>query len=159
MLTSVVKISSLATSLLVIFVFAFLLHFVWEMWQIPFYEDMLEASHWSAVIQCTRATFGDGVIAIAAYSVSAIVVRDAAWLYCRKFRTWTLYLLIGLLATVLIEFLSTEVYDRWQYSDSMPIVPILNTGVTPLLQWAVLPPIYLWMSAVFLQGLGNSANK
>ena len=159
MLTSLVKISSLATPILVIYFFAFLLHFVWEMWQIPFYNDMLEANHWSAVIQCTRATFGDGVIAIAAYSVPAIVARDAAWLYCRKFQTWALYLLIGLLATVFIEFLSTEVYDRWQYSDLMPIVPILNTGATPLLQWVVLPPIYLWMSAVFLRGLKNSTDE
>ena len=145
--------SSAAQLCLVLFCAAFLIHFVWEMWQIPFFSGMSEANHWSAVIQCSLATLGDGVITLIAYGSSAIVTRNAYWLYNRTSRNWTVYLATGLLITVFLEYLATDVYGRWQYSDAMPIIPILNVGLTPLLQWLALPPLALWLSTVFLRGL------
>ena len=35
--------------------FSFLLHFVWEMWQVPFFAGMPSTSHWSGVAICTQA--------------------------------------------------------------------------------------------------------
>jgi hypothetical protein len=47
--------------------FAFLLNYPWEFLQVPFYEGMQEARHWDAVLFCSRATVGDGVIAVLAF--------------------------------------------------------------------------------------------
>jgi hypothetical protein len=33
---------------------------------------------------------------------------------------------------------------RWSYAPAMPTLPILGTGVVPLLQLIVLPPLTIW---------------
>ncbi len=33
---------------------------------------------------------------------------------------------------------------RWAYSDLMPIVPLLQVGLAPVLQWLVVPPIVVY---------------
>lgn len=139
--------------LVVLYLVAFFLHFVWEMWQIPLYVGMSEASHWSAVIQCTLATIGDGFIALLAYSLAAIVARDKFWLLQRPGSILAVYIIIGLIITVCFEILATAVYGRWQYSELMPIVPVINVGLSPLLQWIIIPPVSIWISVVVLRGL------
>lgn len=54
-----------------------------------------------------------------------------------------LVLIGGILAVIIEKWgLST---GRWQY-DEMPIIPILNIGLTPVLQMLVIPPVvaYSW---------------
>jgi len=34
--------------------------------------------------------------------------------------------------------------SRWAYSEAMPHLPVLGTGLLPLLQWLVIPPLVLW---------------
>ena len=123
------------------------------MWQTPLYSGMSEANHWEAVIQCTLATFGDGVIALIAYGVSAIIAQNKLWLFQRSALIMFVYLISGLMITVLLEFLATEVYGRWQYSELMPIMPVINVGLSPLFQWVIIPPISIWTSAVILLGI------
>lgn len=138
--------------ILVLFLTAFFLHFVWEMWQIPLYVGMSEAGHWSAVVQCTRATVGDGFIALMAYGIAAIATRNKLWLFQRSVSNMSLYLISGLTITVIIEYFATTVYGRWQYSELMPMMPVVNIGISPLLQWIFIPPISIWVSAIILQG-------
>lgn len=145
--------TSLFSLVLVVFLTAFFLHFVWEMWQIPLYSGMSDANHWAAVVQCTLATFGDGVIALVAYGVSAIIAQNKLWLFRRSVPIMFVYLVSGLTITVLLEFLATEVYGRWQYSELMPILPVINVGLSPLVQWIIIPPIGIWISVVILNGL------
>ena len=143
---------SLLLLLAVLYLAAFFLHFVWEMWQIPLYVGMAEASHWAAVQQCTLATLGDGCIALAAYSISAIVARDRFWLLQRRDSIFAIYIIIGLVITVFFEILAIELYGRWQYSELMPTLPVINVGLSPLLQWIIIPPVSIWISVVVLRG-------
>lgn len=144
---------SLLLLAVVLYLVTFFLHFVWEMWQVPLYVGMSDADHWSAVLQCTLATTGDGFIALIAYSISALVARDKYWLNKRSASIMTVFLISGLAITVLLEVFATNVYGRWQYSELMPIVPVINVGLSPLLQWLIIPPISIWISAVVLRGL------
>jgi hypothetical protein len=52
----------------------------------------------------------------------------------------------GIALTVGFEFYYTQVTQRWTYSDLMPLVPPFGTGLSPLLQWIVIPPLVLWLS-------------
>ncbi|MBW3629637.1 MAG: hypothetical protein KY464_10090 [Gemmatimonadetes bacterium] len=47
------------------------------------------------------------------------------------------------MVTVLAEWIATRVLDLWQYSEAMPTLPLLDTGITPLLQRILLPPLVL----------------
>lgn len=51
---------------------------------------------------------------------------------------------VGIAITAIFEFLATGILNRWQYSNLMPTLPIVGTGLTPLLQWLLLPPLILW---------------
>lgn len=125
-------------------VFAFLLNFPWEFLQIPLYLGMAEAPHWAATKVCVFATLGDAVIVVFAFWMAALAARSRQWFV--KPRRWptAVFILAGLAITIVLERLATGPLDRWQYAATMPVAPFLGVGLTPLLQWSVLPPICLW---------------
>ena len=113
------------------------------MWQIPFFEGMAEAPHWEGVKRCTRATVGDVVIAVMAFSVGSLHARSRQWFVASDRRDVVVFIGVGLVATVVLEKLSTGMLNRWEYGSLMPVVPWIDVGAVPLLQWLVLPPIEL----------------
>jgi len=51
---------------------------------------------------------------------------------------------VGVLITVVMERLATGPLGRWAYADAMPVVPVLEVGLSPLLQWIAVPPLIVW---------------
>lgn len=137
----------------VIFGVAFVLHFVWEMWQIPLYAGMVDANHGEAVWLCTKAAIGDAFMASGAYGLGAVTARRVDWLVSQATAPWIVYMASGLALTVALEYLATEVTGRWAYADTMPRIPVLKTGLLPVLQWIVLPIVTLYVSRVIWKGL------
>src|SRR5512138_787383 len=115
--------------------FSFLLHFVWEMWQAPFFADMPSNTHWSEVLVCSRATLGDAAMAIVAFWGAAALRRSRSWFMAPGGWELLIYLGVGLILTVVFEWLATGPLERWQYAPAMPRLPILGTGLLPALQW------------------------
>ena len=127
-------------------VFSFLLNFVWEIWQAPFFAGMSDAPHWEAVKSCTRATVGDVAIMLVAFWVVALANRSRAWVLHFRRRDMVAFISIGFVITVLVERLATGPLDRWTYAETMPIVPLLGIGLVSALQWLLLPPLVLWFT-------------
>ena len=134
-----------------VMVFSFLLHFVWEFIQVPTYEGMAEMEHWSAIKICTWATFGDVGFALTAFWITAVLARSRRWIYSP--RAWHLltYLAVGIALTIGFEYYYTEVAKRFSYSDLMPLVPPLGTGLSPLLQWVIIPLLVIWFTQRFVE--------
>jgi hypothetical protein len=126
--------------------FAFLLNFVWEFWQVPFFQDIPEAPHWEAVKFCTLATLGDAGIALVAFWTVAAMRSSRSWIHNPTLRQVLVFVAVGLSITLAAEWLATEVLDRWSYATSMPTLPLLGTGLLPLLQWILLPPLVVWFA-------------
>jgi hypothetical protein len=40
--------------------------------------------------------------------------------------------------------MNTTVRKAWEYSKLMPTIPILDTGLSPLMQWLIVPTIGFW---------------
>ncbi len=127
-------------------VFAFLLHFVWEMQQMPLYFIPPGYGALDVGPECTQATFGDAGIALAAYWVAAALARSRYWMFSPDIKTVSVYLGVGLAVTVVFEALATGPLERWQYAESMPTLPVLGTGLSPFMQWIVIPPLILWFA-------------
>jgi len=127
-----------------VLVFSFLINLTWEVWQVPFFRGMADQPHWLGVKACTQATFGDAGIALAAFWVTAICAKTRNWMLQPRKTDTAIFLSVGVAVTIVFESLATGVLDRWTYSDAMPRVPILGTGLLPLLQWLALPPLVLW---------------
>lgn len=132
--------------------FGFLTHFVWEMIQVPWFAGMAEASHGSVVWLCIRATGGDVLILLSSYWLASIIVGSRRWLIEGDLKPAVILVATGLVVTIVLEWLATGPLERWVYADSMPIIPLLDVGLAPLLQWVLLPPLILWLSRRHILG-------
>lgn len=126
--------------------FAILLNYPWEFLQVPLFDQMPDAPHWEAIKTCTRATLGDAVIMLIAYWTVSGFARNRRWFVDPRAAQVALFSLVGVLITVVIErlALSGVWMGGWSYAPEMPIVPMIGVGLTPLLQWVVLPPLVVW---------------
>jgi len=59
-------------------------------------------------------------------------------------------LVFGIAITIYSEWLNTVIHKTWAYSDLMPILPLLGTGLSPLLQWVVVPFFALVLAGRYL---------
>lgn len=125
-------------------IFAFLLNFVWEIWQVPFFENIPNRPHWEAVKFCTQATLGDVVITLIGFWIVAIAVGSRNWILRPGWKEIIGFLSIGLVITMGMEAIATSLLERWSYAESMPVLPILGTGLLPLAQWIFLPLLVIW---------------
>ena len=125
-------------------IFSFLLNFLWEIQQMPFYQIPAEFSHSDMTRNCTIATFGDVGISIAAFWAVAVISKSRQWFHQPS--RWQIgsFILIGVVITVVFEALATRMFNVWRYADLMPTLPFLGTGLLPLLQWTLIPPTILW---------------
>lgn len=125
-------------------VFAFLLNLAWELAQVPLFIGMPTAEHWSALLVCGRATLGDVVIALIGFWIVAVCTGTRSWIL--RPSTWRVagFVAVGALITIVMEWLATQMLGRWAYADAMPVLPVVRVGLSPLLQWIVLPPLVVW---------------
>ena len=132
--------------------FGFLLNYPWEMFQTPFFAGMAEMRHWDAVVECTRATAGDVGLLLVAFWITAAAQRSRAWIVLPRPPAIVTFVAVGLVATAGLEWVATGTWGRWQYALHMPTLPGIGTGLLPLLQWTVLPPILIWIVRRQLHG-------
>lgn len=125
-------------------VFAFLLNFVWEFWQIPFYQDLSTASHWQATQVCSLAAVGDAAIMLLSFWVVSAVARRRSWVLGPSAMQVVIFTMTGTVVTVIVEWVATEQLRMWAYAEQIPTLPLLGTGLLPLLQWLILSPLVLW---------------
>ncbi len=125
-------------------IFSFLLNFLWEFWQVPFFQEMANKTHWTGIKICTQAAFGDALIATVSFWAVAIVVQSRRWIFRPSWREVAGFVSIGVIITIVLEGLATGALDRWAYVEAMPTLPVLGTGLFPLLQWIFVPPLVVW---------------
>ncbi|MGH8701824.1 MAG: hypothetical protein ACREVR_11715 [Burkholderiales bacterium] len=125
-----------------------LLNLLWEIAQLPLYTVWAEGSLPYLAYVVVHCTLGDLVIGVNALAFALVATRAGAlddW----KFRKVGLLTVItGIGYTVLSEWLNTIARPSWEYSALMPVINLngLKIGLSPLLQWLVIPPVALWLA-------------
>jgi len=125
--------------------FAFLLNYPWEFLQVPFFKGMPDADHWEAILFCSRATGGDALIALASFWAVALIWRDRHWIHQSKLLPLLGFIGFGVIITIGLEWHATVLTERWTYAENMPVLPVLGTGLLPVMQWIMLPPLIFWL--------------
>jgi hypothetical protein len=125
-------------------IFALLLNLPWEFWQVPLFREMSTQEHWEGVKACTFAAGGDAGIEVAAYWAGAFAARDRRWILAPRTGIVAIFIAFGLAATLVFEWLATEVFHRWAYGGRMPLIPLIGIGIMPALQWLVIPLLCVW---------------
>ncbi|HVS64651.1 MAG TPA: hypothetical protein VMT85_14240 [Thermoanaerobaculia bacterium] len=88
----------------------------------------------------------------------AAVQRTRRWVAHPRPAALAAFLATGVAATIVLEWLATEVWHHWEYGPRMPTLPVLGTGLAPLLQWLLLPPLLIWIVRRQLQGAAAVAS-
>lgn len=125
-------------------IFAFLLSFFWEVQQMPFYQVPSEISCFGMIRNCTLATVGDVGIALTSFWAVAAISKSRQWIRQPDYRQVSVFIFVSILITIIFEALATKWLGIWSYADLMPTVPILGTGLVPLLMWLVIPTLTIW---------------
>ena len=127
-------------------IFALLLNFPWEILQAPLFEGMAGAPHSTVISACLRATVGDMVILLTAHAGVALITRRRLWLSKPSGGEVAGFMAIGVGITAAIEWLSARGHwvQSWVYAAAMPVIPVVDLGLSPLLQWVVIPPVAIW---------------
>lgn len=128
-------------------VFALLLNFPWELAQAPLYRGMVEAPLWQALKTCGLATAGDAVIILVAYWVVAATTHRG-WIATPRLKNVMSFVAVGLAVTSGIEWMALHGLwvTKWQYASTMPVISGVGIGLSPLLQWILLPPLVVWFA-------------
>jgi hypothetical protein len=121
-------------------------NFAWEILQLPLYTMWYTGTVKGIAVAVLHCTAGDFIIATAALIAALCVAGDYDW-PARSFGQVALVaFVIGLTYTIFSEWLNIVIRKSWAYSDWMPVVPLIGTGVSPLTQWVVVPGIAMWWS-------------
>lgn len=129
-------------------VFALLLNFPWEVLQAPLFDGMAAATHSAVIGACLQATLGDVVIMLLAHASIVVVTRRRRWMLAPSRREVAGFVAAGVAITAMIEWLATRGHwvQTWVYSSAMPVIPGIGLGLSPLLQWVIVPPMVLWFT-------------
>ena len=126
-------------------VVALLLNFPWKLLQAPLFEGMAAAAHSTVMAACLRGTLRDAVIMLLAHASVAGVTRRR-WVLAPSGCEVAGFVAVGVAITEMIKWLAIRGpwVQSWAYSSEMPLIPGTGFGLSPLLQWVVLPAIALW---------------
>ena len=138
-------------------VFALLLNFPWEILQVRLFAGMASAPYSEAIIGCLQATFGDLVIVLLAFEAVALAARNRRWVLAPSGRQLAVFVGIGVSITAVIEWLATNGHwvQSWTYSPAMPVLPQVGIGLSPLLQWVLVPLLLVWFVRRQLAGVAG----
>ena len=106
-----------------LFIVSTAVNYVWEMAQMPLYQDMSFAAL-SSWLLCFRASLGDGLIIVTIWALGAWLYKRIRWFRPLHLGTVLFLLASGALIAVAIE-LHALATQRWAYSELMPTVPWL----------------------------------
>ncbi len=126
---------------------AFFPNLLWEVWQVPLYTLVDEQNTATAAYAVVHCTLGDASIAAVTFALTCMLLGNAYWPARRPWRGIAIGMVLGLAYTVFSEWYNVHQIGAWAYSPSMPL--IAGIGLSPLLQWLLIPPVTLILMRVF----------
>ncbi|MEQ8322044.1 MAG: hypothetical protein RH946_17410 [Rhodospirillales bacterium] len=116
-----------------------LLNLVWEFAHMPLYTIWEEGTIEEILFAAVHCTGGDALIGLTAIMLAAFLFGGTHWPYERMRTVLFAAIGIGIGYTIFSEWLNIVVRQAWAYRDIMPVIPMFNVGLSPLLQWIVIP--------------------
>ena len=115
----------------------------WELAQLPLYTIWQDKPVSESLLAGLHCTLGDVVVAGAILTAALAVTGQPGWPRIGFANASVVTAAFGAAATIYLERLNTRVWRSWSYSELMPVIPWIEVGLLPLLQWIILPPLAL----------------
>lgn len=121
---------------LTIILAAFLLNAVWEILQIPLYVEGVYS--WSHILFCLLASVADAIMVLLIYFGFGMIYKNALWIQNLNLSRIVFLVMVGGIGAVFAETRHLSM-GTWSYAESMPIISVVNVGLSPVLQFMILP--------------------
>ena len=113
----------------------------WEILQLPLFTLWTTGTVRQQVFAVFHCTIGDVMIAGLSLLAALSLVARPTWPSSNVARVYGVSLAVGLGYTIYSEWLNTSVRGSWAYSGLMPTLPFIGTGLSPLMQWLIVPTL------------------
>lgn len=125
-----------------IVLFAFPLHFFWELFQSATYtfNSAPMGGFWSCLLYCTAV---DVLITLCIFWIVALAFRNRYWFAKPVALPAALFLSLSVVSSVIVEYINVFIQNDWAYASNMPL--LFGIGLFPLLQWLLIPAILLFI--------------
>jgi len=127
--------------------FAFIVpaHLIWEFAHLPLYTIWREGTPGEIIFAAVHCTGGDALIATATL-ILALLFAGADWPRDHRayWRVAILTIALGVGYTGFSEWLNIVVRESWAYSELMRIIPLVDAGLSPMMQWVIIPLAAFW---------------
>lgn len=124
-------------------ILAFLLNFAWELIQMPLYQGSSYSI--SFIGFYALASVADAIMVLLLYFGFALILKNMFWIEFLNTQQIIVVILTGGIGAVLSEMRHLSL-GSWVYDDSMPIIPYVNVGISPVLQFMILPLLTYFLS-------------
>ncbi len=115
----------------------------WEVLQLPLYTIWQTGTPGELTYAIIHCTAGDVVLVGATLFVALLLAGDDGWPWRSYVRVAVMATALGVACTIFSEWLNVEMLRSWAYTQAMPLLPPFGTGLSPLLQWVIIPPAVL----------------
>lgn len=116
--------------------FAYLFNLVWEITQGFLYQGYVyDFQHISF---CALASIADVFMVFLLYFGFSLIYRNFYWIQRLTFLKVSLIVIIGGVGAIFAETKHLSA-GNWAYADAMPLLPIVDVGLSPVLQFMILP--------------------
>lgn len=127
---------------------AFMLNFIWELTQGPLYEGFeYDLKHISF---CALASVADMLMVFILLFAFGLIFKDVYWMQNWGLKRILFLVLVGFFGAILAEVWHTARGD-WSYADAMPRLPIVEVGLSPVLQFTILPWLIFLICKKFIK--------
>lgn len=134
--------------LIAVAIISYALNFVWELVQGPLYEGFeYDVKHISF---CALASVADMLMVFMLLFAFSLIYNDVYWMRNWGWKRIVPLILVGFFGAILAEVWHVERGD-WAYADVMPRLPIAEVGLSPVLQFTILPWLIFAISTNFLR--------
>ncbi len=114
----------------------------------PLYQGYaFDAKH---IAFCGLASVVDAIVVLLLYFVFATLYKEPFWIKHLNLTRTLIIVLIGGTGAVLAEIRHLS-QNNWAYASSMPIVPFVNVGLSPVPQFLFIPFLSHYSSFYFLK--------
>jgi hypothetical protein len=121
-----------------------LANLVWEFAQMPLYTLWETGTASEIAFAALHCTGGDILIALASVMLALLLAGQASWPESGNRPLIAITVILGLSYTLFSEWLNIEIRQSWAYRDVMPVIPVVDAGLSPVLQWIIVPLAAFW---------------
>ncbi len=115
------------------------MNWIWEMAQMFAFKLKPEDSRIEILVFCTLASVVDALVTIGIYKLLSQFFSANQTVF------YLFAAALGATCAVFFERFAFQ-FGLWTYSELMPVVPILETGLLPFMQLTLLVPSAIWLT-------------